>query len=126
MQEVADDVFRELEAGDLLFVDTSHTVKPGSDVNRIVLDLLPILAPGVIVHFHDIFLPFPYSRDHLDDAHFWNEQYLLQAFLTENPAWEVLVGAQAVARAHPHRLREAIPSFAPGTSPGAFWIRRKT
>jgi predicted O-methyltransferase YrrM len=125
VQDIGDDVFAELEAGDLLFVDTSHTVKAGGDVNRIVLDLLPLLAPGVIVHFHDIFLPYPYSRAHLEDAHFWSEQYLLQAFLTGNESWEVLVGAQAVARAHPSRLAAAVPTFAPGVSPGAFWIRRR-
>jgi hypothetical protein len=78
-----------------------------------------------MVHFHDIFLPYPYSRAHLEDAHFWSEQYLLQAFLIGNPGWEVLVGGQAVARIHPDRLRAAIPSFAPGVSPGAFWIRRQ-
>jgi predicted O-methyltransferase YrrM len=125
VQNIGDDVFARLEAGDLLFVDTSHTVKTGGDVNRIVLELLPLLAPGVIVHFHDIFLPYPYSRAHLEDAHFWSEQYLLQAFLSGNESWEVLVGAQAVARAHPHRLAATVPTFAQGASPGAFWIRRR-
>jgi hypothetical protein len=125
VQRIGDQVFGELDAGDLLFVDTSHTVKAGGDVNRIVLDLLPILRPGVIVHFHDIFLPYPYSAAHFRDAHFWNEQYLLQAFLAGNEAWEVLVGGHAVARAHPHRLGAAVPSFGPGVTPGAFWIRRR-
>jgi hypothetical protein len=125
VQEIPEAVFQELEAGDLLFVDTSHTVKLGGDVNRIVLDLLPLLAPGVIVHFHDIFLPYPYSRAHLEDAHFWTEQYLLQAFLSGNDSWEVLIGAHAIARAQPQRLALAIPSFAQGVNPGAFWIRRR-
>lgn len=125
VQDVDDDVFTALDDGDVLFVDTTHTVKEGGDVNRIVLDVLPLLAPGVMVHFHDIFLPYPYSRAHLEDAHFWSEQYLLQAFLIGNPGWEVLVGGQAVARTYPDRLRAAIPSFAPGVSPGAFWIRRQ-
>ncbi len=125
VQKIAADVFEALQTGDVLFVDTSHTVKAGGDVNRIVLDLLPLLAPGVIVHFHDVFLPFPYSRAHLEDAHFWNEQYLLQAFLAENESWEILIGAQAVARAYPERLAAVIPSFAHGASPGSFWIRRQ-
>jgi predicted O-methyltransferase YrrM len=124
-QSVALETFRDLGVGDLLFVDTSHTVKLGGDVNRIVLDILPTLGPGVIVHFHDIFLPYPYSRAHLVDAHFWSEQYLLQAFLSGNRDWEVLVGAFAVARAHPDRLAAAVPSFGPGVNPGAFWIRRR-
>lgn len=124
-QDVPEEVFRELGSGDLLFVDTSHTVKVGGDVNRIVLDVLPLLGSGVIVHFHDIFLPYPYSSGHLEHAHFWSEQYLLQAFLSGNADWEVLIGGYAVARAHPNRLAAAVPSFAPGVSPGAFWIRRR-
>ncbi len=124
-QDVPEEAFRELGASDLLFVDTSHTVKVGGDVNRIVLEVLPILAPGVIVHFHDIFLPYPYSRAHLEDAHFWTEQYLLQAFLAENQSWEILIGAHALARAQPQRLAACVPSFAPGVNPGAFWIRRR-
>ncbi len=123
-QEVPDETFRALGAGDVLFVDTSHVVKVGGDVTRIVLEVLPQLEPGVIVHFHDIFLPYPYSRGHLEDAHFWSEQYLLQAFLLGNGGWEVLIGAQAVARAFPQRLAAAIPSFGPEVSPGSFWMRR--
>ena len=123
-QALPEDVVTELAAGDVLFVDTSHTVKMGGDVNRIVLDLLPLLAPGVVVHFHDIFLPWDYSRGHVDQAHFWTEQYLLQAFLMYNAAFEVLVSGQAVARAHPDRLRAVIPSFHDGVSPGAIWLRR--
>ena len=124
-QDVPESAFAELGEGDILFVDTSHTVKAGGDVNRIVLDILPRLASGVIVHFHDIFLPFPYSRGHLEDAHFWTEQYLLQAFLSGNPDWEVLAGGQAIARDHPDRLAAVVPSFGPRVSPGAFWIRRR-
>ncbi len=115
----------ELRAGDILFVDTTHTVKLGGDVNRIVLDLLPLVAPGVLVHFHDIFLPGDYSRGHIANAHYWNEQYLLQAFLIGNSGWEVVVGAQGIARHAPERLAAVIPSFGPGVSPAAFWIRRR-
>lgn len=124
-QDVPEEVFQSLGDGDVLFVDTSHTVKVGGDVNRIVLDLLPLLNPGVLVHFHDIFLPYPYSRRHLEDAHFWAEQYLLQALLAGNEGWEVLVGGCAVARAYPERLADAVPSFRKGVIPGAFWIRRR-
>jgi predicted O-methyltransferase YrrM len=123
-QTVPMETFQDLGDGDILFVDTSHTVKLGGDVNRIVLDILPTLRAGVIVHFHDIFLPFPYSRAHLADAHFWTEQYLLQAYLSGHRDWEVLVGGFAVARAHPDRLAAVVPSFGPGVSPGSFWIRR--
>jgi predicted O-methyltransferase YrrM len=124
-QDVPEAVIAGLQAGDVLFVDTSHTVKLGGDVNRIVLDLLPLAAPGLLVHFHDIFLPCDYSAGHIAGAHFWTEQYLLQAFLSGNRDWEVVVGGQAIALEDPERLAALIPSFRPGVSPGAFWIRRR-
>ena len=85
-QEVPEEVFASLRSGDLLVVDTTHTVKLGSEVNRIVLQLLPLLAPGVVVHFHDIYLPYEYPRYLAHDyGLYWAEQYLLQAFLAMNP-----------------------------------------
>jgi hypothetical protein len=124
--EVPLDTFRDLEAGDFLFVDTTHTVKLGSDVNYLVLDVLPVLAPGVIVHFHDVFLPWEYPRTWFEDMqYYWAEQYLLQAFLAFNDAFEVLLPANAVAREHPDRLAAAIPSFSPEVTPGALWLIRR-
>jgi hypothetical protein len=123
-QEVPVAVIDALGRDDILFVDTSHTVKAGGDVNHIVLELLPRLRPGVLVHFHDVFLPWPYSRAHLEGGRYWAEQDLLQAFLSGNRAWEVLVGAQAVARHAPARLAALVPSFGPHVSPGALWLRR--
>ncbi len=118
--------FRELGSGDLLFVDTTHTVKLGSDVNYIVLDVLPTLSPGVLVHFHDIFIPWEYPRGWFEEMqYYWAEQYLLQAFLTFNEAFEVLLPAMAIAREYPDRLGAVVPSFTPGTRPGAFWIARR-
>jgi hypothetical protein len=120
------DAFRELRAGDVLFVDTTHTVKLGSDVNYIVLDVLPMLAPGVVVHFHDVFLPWEYPRQWFETMqYYWAEQYLLQAFLAFNDAFEVILPAQALAREHPDRLGAVVPSFAAGVSPGAIWLLRK-
>jgi hypothetical protein len=116
--------FNALDDGDVLFVDTTHTVKTGSDVNYIVLDVLPVLRAGVLVHFHDIFLPWEYPRRWVEGKRYWAEQYLLQAFLAFNTSFDVLFGAQAVARAFPTELGRLIPSFGPGVSPGALWIRR--
>lgn len=124
--EVPLDAFRRLEAGDVLFVDTTHTVKLGSDVNYIVLDVLPVLAPGVVVHFHDIFLPWEYPRIWFEEMqYYWAEQYLLQAFLAFNSAFEVLLPAQAVAREHPERLGAVVSSFDPAVRPGAMWLIRR-
>lgn len=122
--EVPERVFAELSAGDLLFVDTTHTVKIGGDVNRVVLDVLPCLAPGVIVHIHDIYLPFEYPREFLAERRFfWAEQYLLQAFLAFNGAFEVLLGNHALARLHPAGLGELVPLPWYGV-PSGFWLRR--
>ena len=100
------ELFAELRAGDILFVDTTHVVRLAGDVNFVVLDVLPRLQEGVIVHFHDIFLPWEYPRPWLTEMrYYWTEQYLLQAFLAYNREFEVLVPAQALAREFPERLR---------------------
>jgi hypothetical protein len=124
-QEVPEEVFSELAAGDILFVDTTHTVKIGSDVNRIILRILPLLAPGVIVHFHDIGLPYEYPRYLLEDyALYWAEQYLLQAFLSMNPSFEVLYATAAVCRDRRAEV-ERIGLAGPAESGSSFWIRRR-
>ena len=117
--------FDRLEAGDILFVDTTHTVKLGSDVNFIVLDVLPRLKPGVLVHFHDVFLPWEYPRTWFTEMqYFWAEQYLIQAFLAYNREFVVLAPAHALAREYPERIACVIPSFVQGVSPGSIWLRR--
>jgi hypothetical protein len=124
--EVPLDAFRRLQAGDVLFVDTTHTVKLGSDVNYIVLDVLPALASGVIVHFHDVFLPWEYPREWFETMHYyWAEQYLLQAFLAYNNTFEVVIPAHAVAREYAKRLAAVVPSFSPDKRPGAIWLARR-
>lgn len=124
-QDVARERFEELDDGDVLFVDTTHVVKIGGDVNFIVLDVLPRLAPGVTVHFHDIFLPWEYPKRWVRDRGlYWSEQYLLQAFLALNQDFEVVCALHALARAHPVRLAELLPNWEGRPFPGAFWIRR--
>ncbi len=86
-------VFQSLNSGDVLFVDSTHVTKLGSDVNRIFFEILPALASGVIVHFHDIFYPFEYPRAWVREGRGWNETYLLRAFLEYNEAYEVLLWA---------------------------------
>ena len=111
-------------ACDVLFVDTTHTVKLASDVDYILLDVLPHLEAGVLVHFHDIFLPWEYPRVWFEEMrYFWTEQYLLQAFLAFNEAFEV--PAHAIARLHPERLTRVVSSFRAGVTPGSFWLRRR-
>jgi hypothetical protein len=124
-EELPTERFAALRANDLLIVDTTHTVKMGGDVNHVVLDILPALHSGVLVHFHDIFLPWEYPRKWAEDyGLFWNEQYLLQAFLSLNDEFEILCALYALARRRPDKLREVIRSWRDDTVPGAFWIRR--
>ena len=124
--DVSLDVFSGLAGGDILFVDTTHTVKLASDVNFIILDVLPVLAPGVIIHFHDIFLPWEYPRQWFTDQRwYWAEQYLLQAFLAYNSDFEIIVPAHALARDQRERLAAVIPSFSERTAPGSLWLRRR-
>lgn len=117
--------FDELAAGDILFVDTSHVVRPGGEVVRLVLELLATLQPGVIVHFHDIFRPYEYPRIFYErfDVH-WQEQYLLQAFLAFNPNFEVLCANHALWRQRRQAAAELFPGLREGMQPGGFWFRR--
>jgi len=126
-QDVPEQEFAALAAGDVLFVDTSHTVKLGGDVNRIVLEVLPELAANVVVHFHDIWLPYEYHPTLVREMRmYWNEQYLLQAFLSMNPGYEVLFATRAVAAGHPDAFRRLVPGFDERELyPSSFWIRRR-
>lgn len=116
--------FDSLDAGDVLFVDSSHISKTGSDVNYIFFEILPRLKKGVYVHIHDIFLPYEYPRKWvLDDGRNWNEQYLLRAFLQFNSEWKIIWMAYHMGRKHPEAVRSTFPRFAEGLG-GSFWIER--
>ncbi len=124
-QDVPDDVFAELHSGDILFVDTTHTVKVASDVNDIVLRVLPVLEKGVYVHVHDIFLPYEYPRFFFADyALYWAEQYLLQAFLAFNSEFETVCAVHALGRERGTRMVSA-GLLEPGAIGSSIWIRRR-
>lgn len=117
--------FSQLESGDILFLDSSHTVRTGGDVNYLFLEVLPRLQPGVLVHVHDVFFPFEYPRGWvLDECRFWSEQYLLRAFLAFNSAFEVLLCNSYLAAYHPEELKKTF-SQSPPRNGGSFWMRRK-
>ncbi len=114
-----------LAGGDILFVDTTHTVKTGGDVDHIFSAIIPRLAPGVWVHVHDVFLPYEYPRVWVvDDRRLWAEQYLLHSFLAFNRAFRVRLPAMAVSRTVPEAVAELVPGFSLGARPGAFWMER--
>jgi hypothetical protein len=106
--------FTELVSGDLLFIDSTHTVKPGSEVNRIVFEVLPRLAAGCHVHFHDIYWPHVYAPGLLThDLFFWNEPALLYAYLINNAHFTPRVCMSMLHHYDPHGLRRVFPSYRP-------------
>ena len=124
VQDVPLDEFQRLAAGDILFVDSSHVAKTGSDVNFIVFEVLPRLQRGVVVHFHDILWPFEYPRKWVLDLRWsWNEIYLLRAFLQFNAAYEILLFNSFVGARRHAFLAEKMPLALkyPGAS---LWLRR--
>ena len=101
-------VFAALEAGDVLFVDSSHVAKTGSDVVHLVLEVFPRLAPGVIVHVHDVFIPEDYPLGWVQAGFGWNEQYLLQAFLSGHRSARVLALNHWLSVRHPDAVAAAL------------------
>jgi len=87
------DVFKTLTAGDILFIDSTHVSKTGSDVNYILFEILPVLNSGVLIHFHDIFYPFEYPKEMVFKGINWNEDYILKAFLMYNNDFEIKIFA---------------------------------
>jgi predicted nucleic acid-binding Zn-ribbon protein len=126
VQDTDISLFNSLRENDVLFVDSSHVLHIDSDVRFLVLEVLPRLNPGVLVHFHDIFLPLHYPREWVVREHrFWTEQYMLQAFLAFNRDFEVVWAGSYMHIRHSDALALAFPSYDPLTVwPGSFWIRR--
>ena len=125
VEDVPLERFLALEAGDVLFIDSSHVVKTGNDVRFLYHEVLPRLASGVVVHVHDVFLPDDYPEEWVMDGRGWNEQYLLQSFLAFNSAFEVLAANCWLARSHPELVRASIPGYIDARQGGgSFWMRR--
>ena len=144
VQEIDLDFFLTLEEGDVLFLDSSHVARVGSDVVYEYLEILPRLQKGVLIHAHDIFLPHDYPMPWVvENLSFWNEQYVLLAFLAFNSTFEVLWSSSGMQLFHPRTLEKMIPQwrqshrklpkgvrrFVPSldgerTWPSSFWMRR--
>ena len=111
VQSVAFEVFTSLGKGDFLFIDSSHTVKPGGDVNFLILEVLPRLRAGVIVHFHDIYLPYDYPRDTLRTFLHGMETSLLHAFLMFNSRAKIIFCLSQLHYDRSEVLREVFPEY---------------
>jgi hypothetical protein len=107
----------------VLFIDSSHVSKIGSDVNRLFFDVLPVLAPGVLIHIHDVAGNLEYPRHWLEEGRAWNEQYLLRAFLMYNPAYRIELFSAWLWNQKTEFIREKLPMCARGGG-GQLWLRK--
>ena len=115
------DFFKQLDKNDILFIDSSHIIRPQGDVLYECLQILPALKPGVLIHIHDIFTPREYPNI------FWNEQYLLEAFLSFNQSFRVIGALNFLAHNHKEKLSAKCPVFEKESlfrEPGSFWIQK--
>jgi predicted O-methyltransferase YrrM len=127
VQSVSLAEFEKLEEKDILFIDSSHVLCIGSDVQYEILDILPRLKKGVIVHFHDIFFPLEYHQEWvLKEMRFWSEQYLLQAFLMFNDSFKVLWTGAYMILNHPDIVANFVGSCVENPyASGSFWMQKK-
>lgn len=122
VQEVPVEIFDQLENGDILFVDSSHVSKTGSDVNYILFEILPRLKKGVMIHFHDIFYPFEYPKLWVYQGRNWNENYLLRAFLLGNKNYKILLFSDYLHKFKPEFI-DKLPLLKKNTG-GSIWIKK--
>jgi hypothetical protein len=123
VQDVPLSMFADLNAGDILFIDSSHVSKTGSDVNHLLFEVVPRLRAGVIIHWHDVFLPDDYPPKWvLENGRSWNEEYLVRALLMFSDAFEVMFSSSYACR----RLSEEVRAALGGQSywGGSLWVRK--
>jgi hypothetical protein len=125
IQEIEPSFFTGLGPNDILFIDSSHVAKTGSDVNYLFFEVLPKLLPGVLIHIHDIFLPDEYpKRWVIDEGRNWNEQYLVRAFLQYNSAFEIVWASYYMSTRHAEQTVAVFPRFPKYGGGGSLWLRR--
>jgi predicted O-methyltransferase YrrM len=124
LQDVDLNEFETLQPNDLLFIDSTHVGKTNSDVNRILFNILPMLSPGVHVHFHDIFYPFEYPKQWVYEGRAWNEAYLLRAFLQYNRAFRIVLMNTFMEYFHESFFQENMPLCMKAKG-GSIWIKRE-
>ena len=123
VQDVALERFKDLEPNDVLFIDCSHVVKTGSDAHHLITRVLPAVPVGVYIHIHDIFWPFEYPMDWIEEGRAWSKAYLLHAFLLFNSAFEIVLFNDWLTLTHHDLMSSEVPALAPGAG-GAIWLRR--
>lgn len=124
LQDIPLDTFEQLEDGDILFIDSTHVSKIGSDVNYLFFQILPRLNKGVYIHLHDIFYPFEYPKHWIYSGMIWNELYLLRAFLQNNNDYEIIFFQNMMEKKHMNIFMEKWPLDSP-VHGGSIWLRKK-
>jgi len=124
VQDTDIDLFKQLQRNDILFIDSSHVSKVGSDVNHLFFNILPILNPGVIIHVHDICFPFEYPIDWIVEGRHWNESYMLRTFLMYNNYFEILCFNNYLLSDQEQWLKNNLPVLL-GNNGGSFWMIKK-
>jgi predicted O-methyltransferase YrrM len=113
-----------LESNDILFIDSSHIIRPEGDVLKIFHEILPILNKGVIIHVHDIFTPFNYPSAWIKkENRFWNEQYLLESLLDNSKRYSVLCSLNYLKNEKYNELSKICPYLKKNSMPGSFYIK---
>jgi len=128
VEQIDPGFFTQLEANDVLFIDSSHMIRPQGDVLFEYLQILPTLNSGVLIHIHDIRTPKDYLPSWItDEVRFWNEQYLLEAFLSFNNEFRIVGAVNHLRHHYPHDLARCCPVLGKSiddVEPGSFWIQR--
>ncbi len=123
VQDVPMEIFKSLKCGDILFIDSSHVTKIGSDVNHIIFEVLPVLTECVIIHFHDILWPFEYPLEWLQKGRAWNEAYLLKAFLQYNHVFKILFSNSFIGEFYSDEMNTVFPMFSDNAG-GSLWLQK--
>ena len=120
-----DKLLNKIKGGDILFIDSSHIVTTGGDVTLLFLEVLPELPAGVLVHIHDIYLPFDYPEDWVINERWgWNEQYLVQAFLMFNDSFEIIWPSHYMWIRHANSINEIFTQPVNNYKPSSLWIKK--
>ncbi len=123
VEDVPQNEFNVLTANDVLFIDSSHVLKIGSDLSKLFYTVLPQLKAGVIVHIHDIFWPFEYPEEMIREGRFWNEIYFIRSFLQFNDSFEILYFSSFIESQYPDVLKASLPNYSE-FSGASLWLRR--
>jgi hypothetical protein len=123
VQDLDVGLFKTLEANDILFIDSTHVSKVGSDVNFLIFQVLPSLNKDVYIHFHDVIYPFEYPKAWIEEGRAWNEAYMLRAFLQFNTAFTVVFFSSFLVHFHQSRFQDKLPLYLPNSG-ASIWLRR--